>query len=201
VYGGRIHPISSAVKKILGEHQTKINKLVFCLVAVYNVAAMKRPSGHPTAVGDVLGPVLQRVDPEHQLRAYRIWTFWNNEVGDLIARRAQPARFRDGVLFVTVASHSWMQELRFLKDELRDRLNARLGADLVHDVSFISGGVEEEPVIAQGAAAEATPSEPLVALPPIADPALADAFTRVLRARAKRLAPPRVSRRRPKKLR
>jgi len=39
----------------------------------------------------------------------------------------------------------------------------------------------------------------LVALPPIADPALADAFTRVLRARAKRLAPPRASHRRPKK--
>jgi hypothetical protein len=150
-------------------------------------------------VGDVLSRVLRRVDPDEQLRAYRIWTFWADEVGDLIARRAQPARFRDGVLFVTVASHSWMQELRFLKDDLRDRLNARLGTNLVRDIFFVSGSVESEPEVAQPAVVEAIPGEPLVALPPIADPALADAFTRVLRARAKRLAPPRASRRRPKK--
>ena len=161
--------------------------------------AMKRPGGHPSVVGDVLSRVLRRVDPEQQLRAYRIWTFWNDEVGDLIAQRAQPARFRDGVLFVTVASHSWMQELRFLKDDLRDRLNARLNANLVRDIFFISGSVENEPEVAQPAAVKPVSAEPLVALPPIADPALADAFTRVLRARAKRLAPPHASRRRPKK--
>jgi len=149
---------------------------------------MKAPSGHPSAVGDVLSRVLQRVDPDQQLRAYRIWTFWNDEVGELIARRAQPARFRGGVLFVTVATHSWMQELRFMKDDLRDRLNARLGADLVHDIFFISGSVENEPEVARLPAAESIPAEPLIALPPIADPALAEAFTRVMRARAKRLA-------------
>jgi hypothetical protein len=160
---------------------------------------MKRASGHPTAVGDVLGRLLQRIDPEQELRAYRIWTFWNDEVGDLIARRAQPARFRDGVLFVSVASHSWMQELHFLKDDLRHRLNARLGADLVQDIFFVSGSVETEPDVARAAAVEPVPAEPLVALPQIADAALADAFARVLRARAKRLAPPRVLRRRPKK--
>jgi hypothetical protein len=160
---------------------------------------MKRPRGHLSPVGDVLGRVLQRVDSEQQLRAYRIWTFWNDEVGDLIARRAQPARFRDGVLFVTVASHSWMQELRFLKDDLRDRLNARLGANLVRDIFFISGSVEDEQEVAQAAVVEPMPAEPLIALPQIADPALADAFTRVLRARAKRLAPPQASRQRTKK--
>lgn len=162
-------------------------------------AAMKRPSGHPSAVGDVLGRVLQRVDPEQQLRVYRIWTFWNDEVGDLIARRAQPARFRDGVLFVTVASHSWMQELRFMKDSICDRLNARLGANLVRDIFFISGSVEDEPEVAQPADVDPMPAEPLIALPQIADAALAEAFTRVLQARAKRLAPPQASRRRTKK--
>jgi hypothetical protein len=150
---------------------------------------MKRPSGHPSPVGDVLGRVLQRVDPEQQLRVYAIWTFWNDEVGDPIARRAQPARFRDGVLFVTVASHSWMQELHFLKDSLRDRLNARLGADLVRDVVLVSGTVENEREVPQAAAVEPTPTQPLIALPQIADAALAEAFVRVMRARAKRLSP------------
>jgi hypothetical protein len=175
--------------------------LVFRLAAVYNVATMKRPSGHPSRVGDVLGRVLQRVDPEQQLRVYGIWTFWNDEVGEPIARRAQPARFRDGLLFVTVASHSWMQELHFLKDSLRDRLNARLGTDLVHDIVFISGSVENEPEVPQAEDVGPIPAQPLIALPPIADAVLAEAFARVMRARAKRLSlqPEATSRERTKK--
>ena len=149
----------------------------------------RRPSGAPSSVGDVLRSVLTRVDPEQQLRAYRIWTFWDDEVGETIARRAQPMRFRDGVLFVGVATHTWMQELRFMKDAIRDRLNARLGANLVHDLFFVSGQVVEAAAPAEVEASAAEPAGPnLVALPPMANAALADAFNRVVQARAKRLA-------------
>lgn len=148
---------------------------------------MKR-AGEPDGVADVLSRVLQRVDPEHQLRAYDIWTFWNDEVGELIARRAQPARFRDGVLFLTVATHSWMQELHLMKDMIRDRLNARLGANLVRDIFFVSGSVESQQEVTSPAPQDDQAEPALIALPPIADPALAAAFARVLRARAKRAA-------------
>ncbi len=134
--------------------------------------------------------MLQRVDPEQQLRAYDIWRFWNDEVGALIARRAQPARFRDGVLFVSVATHAWMQELRLMKDTIRDRLNARLAADLVRDIDFDLGSVENEPEPTAAPVRELD-EPPLISLPTIADRTLAAAFTRVLRARAKRVAPAR----------
>ncbi len=141
-------------------------------------------------IGDVLRDVLQRVDPEQHLRAYDIWSFWNDEVGPAIARRAQPARFRNGILFVTVATHSWMQELQFMKDQIRDRLNLRLGATVVRDIFFVSGNVD--------AAAAEPPSTPAatvapvaaVVVPALADPELAAAFGRVLAARARRLATP-----------
>lgn len=154
---------------------------------------MKRPSP-PSGVGEVLTRVLQRVDPEQQLRAYDIWTFWNDEVGAVIARRAQPARFRDGVLFVSVATHSWMQELRLMKDTIRDRLNARLAADLVRDIVFNFGSVENEPAAVP---ARELGKPTLISLPAIPDPTLAAAFTRVLRARAKRVAPARKRTSRP----
>ncbi len=148
---------------------------------------MKRAPAAPSAVADVLGRLLKHVDPDQELRVYTIWNFWNDEVGETIARRAQPARFRDGVLFVTVETHSWMQELRFMKDAIRERLNARLGADLVRDIVLVSGSVtappaEPEPVTA------VPPDSHLISLPPIADPALAEAFARVIHARAQRLA-------------
>ena len=147
---------------------------------------MRPTNERASKVVDVLGDVLKRVDPEQQMRVYGIWNFWSAEVGDLIARRAQPSRFRNGILFVTVATQSWMQELQFMKETIRGRLNARLGADLVRDIFFVSGKVESAP---QDASRERRLSgRALVSLPAIADPALADAFTRIVDARAQRLA-------------
>jgi predicted nucleic acid-binding Zn ribbon protein len=150
--------------------------------------AMKSPASPPSKVSAVLRNVLQRVDPDQQLRAYDIWTFWDDEVGEGIARRAQPARFRNGILFVTVATHSWMQELQYLKDSIRERLNARLGAALVRDIYFVSGSVERATAATTPAPATPSNTTPLapIALPPIADPALAAAFARVVTAATRR---------------
>lgn len=147
-------------------------------------------------IGDVLGNVLKRVDPERQLHAYTIWTFWNDEMGAAIARRAQPTHFRNGILFVTVATHSWLQELQFMKTEIRERLNARLGAEVVRDVYFTSGPVESSSVGSQAESVMPAVERHLLALPPISDPTLAAAFTRVVEARARRLSHRRSKRKR-----
>ena len=156
-------------------------------------------------VGDVLGDVLQRVDPEQLLPAYRIWTFWNDEMGEAIARRAQPSRFGNGILSVTVATHSWMQELQFMKENIRERLNARLGAAVVRDIFFVSGALEPARAADSASARWGVVSgESVVPLPPIADPALAAAFARIVAARARRVtrpSPRRASRKRPTKTR
>jgi hypothetical protein len=132
--------------------------------------------------------VLQRVDPDKQLHAHTIWTFWDDEVGPAIARRAQPARFRNGILFVTVATHSWMQELQFIKDELRERLNKRLDGEVVRDIFFHSGTIEAGAETPDEGLPASLPDVHLVPLPAIGDSDLADAFARVVQARARRLA-------------
>ena len=45
-----------------------------------------------------------------------------------------------GVLFVAVDSAEWMQELQFLKHELRERLNARLGRPAVRTLFVVLAG-------------------------------------------------------------
>lgn len=149
----------------------------------------KRPRARPAPVADVLGNVLRRVDPDHQLKAYSLWTFWDHEVGNAIAQRAQPIGFRDGILFVAVAAHTWMQELRFMKEDIRERLNVRLGAALVQDIFFESGQVEAAPSPSEAELPEEAPlGPPLISLPPIPHPQLASAFNRVVQARARRMA-------------
>ena len=143
----------------------------------------RRRSQGPSRLGDALASVLQRIDPDSRLKAYRVWIFWAEEVGEAIATRAQPAELRGGLLSVHVNSSAWMQELHFMKDTIRERLNHRLGEELIRDIRFVSGpvvarrGIEPMPARSDSAASE---------LPPINDPKLAAVFTRISDAHARR---------------
>ena len=95
----------------------------------------------PSRVGEVLRAVLQRLPEAQRLADHALWAHWDAVVGPTVARHARPARLRRGVLVVAVDSPAWMQELQFLKHELRDRLNARLGRPVVRDV-FLALEVE-----------------------------------------------------------
>ena len=157
---------------------------------------MARRDDGTTHLGKALGAVLKRVDPDAHLRVYRVWSFWAEEVGELIARRARPTHIRNGVLVVTVATHAWMQELRFLKESLRQRLNARLGADLIRDMHFVAGPIDTQSADPPPPPEVAPLGRSLVSVPAIDDPDLAAAFARILEARAQRIARTRPKRRR-----
>lgn len=91
-------------------------------------------NAHPTRLGDVLRAALARLPLAAPLADYELWTHWDAVVGPTLARHAQPLRLRRGVLSVEVDSAGWMQEIQFLKQDLRERLNARLGRTVVRDI-------------------------------------------------------------------
>ena len=119
------------------------------------------------------------------MHAYRVWTFWDEEVGEAIAQHAQPAGFHSGVLSVCVDSAAWMQELQFLKEGLREQLNRRLGEPLIRDVYFVSGSVSRAPARAAAAPPASVKRRP-VPIPRLRDDKLAAVFTQIARAHAKR---------------
>ena len=131
----------------------------------------------------MLDRLLRRIDPDDRLRAFRVWTFWSDEVGEAIAGHARPVALHAGVLTVSVDSPTWMQELQFLKETLRERLNARLGQVLIDDIYFVSGAVARP---ARRANTAPTMGPPPAPLPPLRDPELAAAFGRIVQARARR---------------
>jgi hypothetical protein len=145
---------------------------------------MARPNRRPDRVGDALQHVLQRIDPERRLELFRVWA---SEVGAAIAARAEPTAFRDGILSVRVSSAAWMQELQFAKEDIRKRLNQRLGTEAVRDVYFVSGGGEPTPPArpARTSRVADEPKEP-IDLPPLRDARLAEVFERIARAHQRR---------------
>jgi predicted nucleic acid-binding Zn ribbon protein len=98
---------------------------------------MSRRSDPPMRLGDALHAALARLPDAARLADYALWVHWDDVVGPTLARHARPERLKRGVLFVAVDSPEWMQELQFLKHDLRERLNARLGRSVVRDVFLV----------------------------------------------------------------
>ena len=67
---------------------------------------------------------------------------WPEIVGPRLAGITAPAAFYDGILEVWVAHSTWMQELWFVKDEIRGKVNAAIkrespnAADTCREVRF-----------------------------------------------------------------
>ena len=148
---------------------------------------MRRPSQHPSRLADSLQRLVQRIDPEQRLKVYRLWSFWDEEVGEPVAAHAQPAGYRAGVLSVRVNSPVWMQELQFLKEIIRERLNQRLGDELIRDIFFVSGTAPAPPPRPTTSLShpDVEPAA-LPALPAMRDQRLAAIFQRIVRAHARR---------------
>ena len=145
---------------------------------------MARSGRRVEPVADALQQVLQRIDPERRLEVFRIWA---GEVGEAVAARAAPHAFRDGVLSVRVQGAMWMQELQFAKEEIRARLNGRLGAERIRDIYFVSGSEPAPaPTPPRPSAAPAAAPAPPIDLPPLRDARLAEVFARIARAHQRR---------------
>lgn len=145
-----------------------------------------RPRRPPAHVANTLQTILRRIDPDHRLEVYRLWTFWADAVGPAVAERAEPAGFRAGVLSVRVSNHAWLQELQFMKDELRDELNRRLGGEHIRDIYFVSGSRRREadaPTPPRRRVESRARSGPV---PRLRDRAISDVFERIARAHDRR---------------
>ena len=120
------------------------------------------------------------------MNVYRVWDFWDDVVGAAIAERAQPQRVQEGVLVVQVTNHAWMQELQFLKDDIRSRLNQRIGTPLLSDLRFVLGRAQKKRVVEPPAPPPAPVAVP--DLPSTGSSELDDVLRRIATAAARRRA-------------
>jgi predicted nucleic acid-binding Zn ribbon protein len=150
----------------------------------------------PARVGKPLAGLLARYDPEGRLRAYRVFDIWPEVVGEAIDQRTQPDRLRDGVLSVQVSSHTWMQELQFLKEDIRQRLNQRLESEVIRDLHFVPGRVRAAPTVKQPEAALAVV---VPELPATGSTDVDDVLRRIATAAARRRAAASAGKRKRKK--
>ena len=97
----------------------------------------------PLPLADVARQEFTALGLAERLREADIWRLWPEVVGPAVAARAMPLRIIKGILTVVVSSGPWKQELGFLKGMMKDKLNDRLGGEVVRDIVLKSGRVEQ----------------------------------------------------------
>ncbi len=93
----------------------------------------------------VLRKTIRKMDLESKLEGYRIWTLWDEIVGEQIAGRAQPDRLRNRILFIRVSSSTWMQQLQILKPTLLEKIHQTVKGGVIKDIRFLLGEVNRPP--------------------------------------------------------
>ena len=69
----------------------------------------------------------------------RIWEIWEGVVGAPIAKYARPEWIKKGKLRVRVSDPIWLQELGFVKESIKDKLNKSLGRKAVETIELRLG--------------------------------------------------------------
>lgn len=89
-----------------------------------------------THISTILSKALDNFRPSSDTEMTQIWDLWDQSVGEGVAQNAKPGSFRDGTLIVHVSSSVWLQQLRFLKQDLTANINLALGRPLVKELRF-----------------------------------------------------------------
>lgn len=93
----------------------------------------------PQPLSRLLGPLFRKWGIAEQVARASVLEEWEERVGSSIAERTRPVRVSDDTLFVEVESSSWLMELRMMKRELLERINAGRGRGRIEDIVFVQG--------------------------------------------------------------
>lgn len=109
-----------------------------------------------TALRSVLGNLgIYRRTVQHQALF-----LWPEVVGKALSRQSRPLRVDKGILVVLTSGPAWSQELSFMKPQLMEQLNRRIGGkEIIKDIRFLVQRSDGEEAEAD------TPSEPPDQLP------------------------------------
>ena len=73
---------------------------------------------------------------DKKIRGYQVINYWEEVVGEEIARNTQPIKIQDQILFLRVKSSVWANELNLRKGEIINKINLKTKEQTVSDFRF-----------------------------------------------------------------
>ncbi|MBC8418347.1 MAG: DUF721 domain-containing protein [Desulfobacterales bacterium] len=100
---------------------------------------MGRHQKEMTPIGDIIANLFTGGTLPFNPDDVDIWKVWDEVVGPTISDSARPSQIKKKRLMVTVSDPIWLQELKFLESTIREKLNRKLGREVVDKIEFRVG--------------------------------------------------------------
>lgn len=137
----------------------------------------------PVSIRDLLKKLFSDLGFSFEPVGVELRKAWQRAVGPLIASHSMPYSFKRGTLTVLCPTPHWILELRMLKEQILEKLNAELGDQKVKRLSFKLGHLEppkeESP---SGVSSEISKEEAEALTASIKDRELKERILRILEA-------------------
>ncbi|MBC8277860.1 MAG: DUF721 domain-containing protein [FCB group bacterium] len=88
------------------------------------------------SIGDAIKEFLQSQGFTEKIEQADVIRMWPEIVGDKIASKTEAKRISKGMLMVKVSDSAWRNELVYMRENLRKKINSRIGKDLVKEIKF-----------------------------------------------------------------
>lgn len=98
----------------------------------------KKPKGKLSISSEVLQSLFEngKSPLSEQFMRWKLWAKWQEVVGPTIAKNTEPVGFQKGALYVWVRNSSWMQQMIFMKDPIKDTINQKFEKNFVKYIRF-----------------------------------------------------------------
>lgn len=85
-------------------------------------------------IGEILGSLVQ--DPKFKPKLYqkKIEQTWQEMMGIWINRETRSIRVKDGVLTIKISSAALREELHFMREKIKEKINGFLGEEYIREV-------------------------------------------------------------------
>lgn len=71
-----------------------------------------------------------------QFLRWKLWMTWAEVVGPSIAEYTEPVSYRDGVLWLWVKNSTWMQQMTFMSDTIKNVIDQKFRKGYVKELRF-----------------------------------------------------------------
>lgn len=88
------------------------------------------------AIGDLLSDYIRQNQMEEKLREVDLLQYWPELIGPALGRYIGGIRIEKQVLYVNVTSSVARAELYMLREEFRQRLNEKVGHEVITKIVF-----------------------------------------------------------------
>jgi len=87
-------------------------------------------------IGELIRKTLQSIGIAERVDKQAIVAFWPEIVGQKLAEKTAAIKIEKDILKVKVVNAPWRNELVFFKDEILQKISARIGEGKIRDIYF-----------------------------------------------------------------